>query len=101
MRIFSKIVFIFNACFIAAAILRLVEMIKRSQGNLNAAIPLPPLENALVLLGYTAIFINIVFALLSLYWIFSRKINLLPRWIVFFNLVMFPIQVWYFFFSNF
>jgi hypothetical protein len=101
MRIFSKIVFIFNACFIAAAILRLVEMVKRSQGNMNAAIPLAPLENALVLLGYSAIFINIVFALSSFYWIITRKINLLPRWIVFFNLLLFPIQVWYFFFSNF
>ena len=85
MRIFSKIVFIFNACFIVAAILRLVEMVKRSQGNLNAAIPLPPLENLLVLLGYSAIFINIVFVLLSLYWIFRRKINLLPRWNFFFT----------------
>ena len=101
MRIFSKIVFIFNACFIAAAILRLIEMTKRSQGNLNAAIPLAPLENILVLLGYTAIFINAIFALLCLYWIVTRKFNLLSRRIVFFNLIMFPVQVWYFFFSNF
>ena len=97
MRVFSKIVFIFNACFIAAAILRLVEMVKRSQGNINAAIPLPFLENTLVLLGYSAIFINVVFALLSLYWLASRKFNLLPRWIVLFNLVMFPVQLCYFF----
>ena len=97
MRIFSKIVFIFNACFIAAAILRLVELVKRSQGNINAAIPLPFLENTLVLLGYSAIFINVVFALLSAYWLVNGKFNLLPRWIVLFNLVMFPIQLCYFF----
>jgi hypothetical protein len=72
-------------------------MVKRSKGNINAAIPLPFLENTLVLLGYSAIFINIVFALLSLYWLVSGKINLLPRWIVLFNLVMFPIQLCYFF----
>lgn len=101
MRIFSKIVFIFNACFIVAAIMRLVEMAKRSQGNINAAIPLQALEGILVLLGYSAIFINLVFVFFSLYWLVSRKFNLQLRWIVLFNLVIFPIQVWYFFFSNF
>lgn len=101
MRIFSKIVFIFNACFIAAAILRLVEMVKRSSGNLNAAIPLRPIEAGLVVLGYTAIFINAVFFLLSIFWLAGKKIKILPRWIIFFNLSLFPIQVWYFFFSNF
>ena len=101
MRIFSKIVFIFNVCFIAAAIIRLVEMAKRETGNANAVIPLQALEASLVVLGYSAIFLNAVFFLLVLYRVASRKIKSLPRWIVFFNLVLFPIQVWYFFFSNF
>jgi hypothetical protein len=26
---------------------------------------------------------------------------LIPRWLVLFNLVLLPVQVWYFFFSNF
>ncbi len=101
MRLFSKIVFIFNACFVAAAILRLIEMAKRSQGNLDALIPLAPLEGALVILGYSAIFLNAFFVCVYLYRLAMRKLNLVPRWIVYFNLVMFPVQVWYFFFANF
>ncbi len=101
MRFFSKLVFILNVCFILAAILRLVEMAKRSQGNLNAAIPLPAVEGLLVVLGYSAIFINAIYLIVYLFRRVAGKINLAPRWIVLFNLVMFPIQVWYFIFSNF
>jgi hypothetical protein len=97
MRLFSKIVFIFNVCFIAAAVLRLVEMAKRSQGNMDAAIPLAPLQGLLVILGYSAVFLNALFLLVYIFTKVTRKINLAPRWIVFFNLVMFPVQVWYFF----
>ncbi len=97
MRLFSKIVFIFNACFIAAALLRLVEMAKRSQGNQDAAIPLAPLEGLVVILGYSAVFLNFLFLLVYLVKRATSKIHGAPRWIVFFNLVLFPVQVWYFF----
>ncbi len=101
MRFFSRIVFICNCCFIIAVVLRLVEMLKRSKGDLNGAIPFQPLESTLVILGYGAIFINVVFVFLSLYWLLVKKWPAVSRWIILFNLFVFPLQVYYFFFSNF
>lgn len=101
MRFFSRIVFICNICFIIAAILRLVEMSMRSNGNSNGAIKFQPLESTLVILGYGAIFLNVFFVFLSIYWASTKRLGLLPRWLVVINLIMFPIQVYYFFYSNF
>ena len=100
MRLFARVVFICNCCFIIAVILRLVEQAKRAKGNFNGAIPFQPLESTLVILGYGAIFINIVFVFISLYLLLRKRLHSLPRWLVLFNLAIFPLQVYYFFFSN-
>lgn len=100
MRIFSKLVFICNLCFLAAAILRLVEIQQRAQGNLNGAIPYQPLEATLVILGYGAIFINVIFFVLAAVFFrrpFVQAVSPKTRW---FNLLIFPLQVYYFFFLN-
>jgi len=76
----------------------MMEMVHNQNGNLNRAIKLPPLEGTVVLLGYGAVFVNLFFFLISLYWIFKGKIKQLPKWIVLFNLVLFPIQLIYFLF---
>lgn len=99
MRFFSRIVLICNCCFIIAVILRYVELVKRAKGNMDSIIPLPPLESTLVTLGLlVAIVINTVFVFLCLYWLATKKINFIPRWVVLFNLLIFPVQVWYHFF---
>lgn len=100
MRIFSKIVALCNVCFIIAVILRAVELAKRAKGNHEGAIPFQPLESTIVILGYGAIFINIIFLLFSIYWLIRKKIKLIPRWIVIFNLLVLPAQVYFFFFYN-
>ncbi len=99
MRIFSKIVFICNLCFILAVILRWVEMGKRAKGNLDGAIPFQPLESTLVILGYFAVIFNLIYLIFVLYWWATRKIKLIPAWIVLFNLILLPIQLYFFFFS--
>lgn len=101
MRFYSRIVLICNCCFIVAVILRLVEMLKRAKGNFDGAIPFQPLESTVVILGYGAIFVNLAFAIACLYLLIRRRLQLLPRWIVIFNILIFPLQVYYFFFSNF
>jgi hypothetical protein len=98
MRIFSKLTFICNICFIIAVILRWVELKRKATGNFSGAIKFQPLEATLVILGYGAIFLNIIFVLFSIYWLFAKKITLLPRWVVLFNVVIFPLQVYFFFF---
>lgn len=101
MRFFTKLVFICNLSFIAAVVLRLVELVKRSRGNFDPAISLAPLEATIVVLGYTAILINAVFFIYFLYLLSIRKVKQFPSAIVLFNLILFPVQVWYFFFSKF
>jgi len=100
MRFFSRIVLICNCCFILAVFLRYVEIVKRAAGNGDGAIPFQPLESTLVILGYGAIFVNIIFVFLSIYLLLIKRIKLIPRWIVLFNLLMFPLQVYYHFFYH-
>ncbi len=99
MRFFSKLVAICNICFIIAVILRLVEINMRKAGNYDGALKYQPLEATVVILGYGAIFLNVIFVLFSIYWLLTKKIQLISRWIVLFNIVLFPLQVYFFFFS--
>ena len=99
MRIFSKLVLLCNVCFVIACVLRLVEHYKRKAGNFDGAIPLQPLQSTLVVLGYGAIFLSTIFTFQMLYFFVIKKEIQLPKWMVITNLAMFPIQVWYFFFS--
>ncbi len=98
MRFFSRIVLICNICFIISVLLRFIELSKRSHGNTDAAIGFQPLEATLVILGYGAIIINALFFILAIYGILRKKIMFIPRWIVLFNLLIFPVQVYYHFF---
>ena len=100
MRFFSRIVMICNACFIITVIIWWIERSRRVHGNYDGVIQFQPLESTLVILGYGAIFVNIVFVFLSFYWWATKKIKLIPRWIVLFNLLMFPLQVYYHFFLH-
>ena len=101
MRFFSKLVFICNLCFIAAVILRFAEQAARNKENFDAAIPFQPLQSTLVLLGYGAIFLNIIFVIATIIRFARGKIQTIPRWLLLINLVLLPVQIWYFFFSNF
>ncbi len=101
MRFFSRIVLICNVCFIIAVILRFVELLKKEKGDFDSAIPLKPLESTLVILGYSAIFVNLIFFFFTLYLLATKKIKLIPHWIVLFNICILPLQVYYFFYSNF
>jgi hypothetical protein len=101
MRFFARVTFICNLCFLAAVVLRFVENHNKTSNDINLALKFQPLESTIVVLGYGAIIINIFFAFCSLYWFVSKKINFIPRWIVLFNLVLLPLQVYYFFFSTF
>jgi hypothetical protein len=100
MRIFSKIVFICNVCFIISAILRVVELSMRHSGNNNAAIPLPAIEGTIVVLGFIAIFVNTFFLLYVLVnKLRQQQINF-SKYLLWFNIALLPVEIWYFFFSS-
>jgi len=100
MRFFSKIVLICNVCFIIAVVMWWIESSRRVVGNYNGVINFQPLESTLIVLGYSAILVNLIFIILCLLWLVTKKIKLIPRWIVIFNLLIFPIQVYYHFFLH-
>ncbi len=100
MKFFGRFVFLCNLCFILSAILRLVEIAQKAKGK-SEALGFQPLISTLVILGYGAILVNIFFVVLFLFRYPTKKMNYLPRYIVFFNVVMLPVQFYYFFFSKF
>ena len=100
MRLFSKFAFLCNCCFLIAMILRWVEMLKRSKGNFNGAIPFQPLESTLVVLGYSAILFNLIFCLWMIIRFLTKSGTALPKWMLWFNLLLLPAQVTFFFFMR-
>jgi hypothetical protein len=98
LRFFSKLVFICNLCFIAAVILREVENANKKKGNFDGAIKLQPLQSTIVVLGYSAIIINIILNLVMLVKFLLRKEQQLPKWLIWFNFLILLAQVYYFFF---
>ncbi len=100
MRLFSKIVFVCNICFVLSVILRLVEIAKKNSKDFSGAILPQPIEGTLALLGYGAIFLNVIFLLVCIWGLASKKIKQIPKWIVWINLFFLFLQVYYFFFSK-
>lgn len=99
MRIFNKFVLICNICCIAAAILRYVEMSNKAAGtHAGNLIPLPWLQNSIVILGYGAIIVNTIFVLCYALGYAARRKKLAPVFVTGFNVAMLPLQVVYFFF---
>jgi hypothetical protein len=99
MRFYARFVFICNICFIVAAILRLVEMGQRTKGNFSGAIGFQPLEASLVILGYSAVFFSAAFVIAVLISIVRKRKYTIPRWLLWFNMMMFPIEVYYLLFT--
>ena len=101
MKFFSKVVFICNCCFILAVILRWVENMQKKEGNFNGAIQINSLESMLVILGYGAIFVNLVFNISLLLLFVLKSKHAVPKWLVYTNILFFFLQIYYFLFSNF
>ncbi len=100
MRFFSRVVFICNCCFIIAVILRLYENAHKKNGNFNGAIQIQSLESTLVILGYGAVFINLIFNIFIL-GSFAIKKQPIAKWLIWSNFLFLLLQVYYFLFSNF
>ena len=79
--------------------MRLVEFGMRKNGNVNAVIPLQAIEGPIVILGFiVAVLLNASFVFIVLYRKSNRKPLLVNPFLLWFNLLLFPIEVWYSFF---
>lgn len=97
MRFFSKITVLFNISFLVYVVLWYIEMNKHKEGISDQILPLPWLQNTLVVLGYTSVIVNVLF--LIVYFIFAslNVVTKIPRWIIIFNIVLFGCQVFFHF----
>jgi hypothetical protein len=96
MRTFSKIVFICNCCFIVAVIMRLIELSLKKSGNPEAIMPLDSVVGSILVLGLIlSLILDIVFLFVVSIKKAMQKPLLIPKFILYFNLIMLPIEIWY------
>lgn len=77
------------------------ENAHKKNGNFNGAIQIQPLESTLVVLGYGAIFINLVFNLIVLVFFVAKAKQPVAKWLIWTNFLLLILQLYYFLFSNF
>lgn len=96
MKLFSRIAFICNVSFVIFISLGYIEL-SHKKGTGDSIMPLPFITGLFVILGELAIFINLVFCLIALILVLSKKIYPAPQWLVIVNFIFLLIQVYYFF----
>lgn len=77
------------------------ENAHKKNGNFNGAIQIQPLESTLVVLGYGAIFINMVFNFFVLAFFVAKTKQPVAKWLIWANFLLLILQIYYFLFSNF
>jgi len=100
MKFFARVVMICNICFIISVIMRLVEIKQNQDGKFNDVVLLKPVQSTIVVLGYGAIVVNLLFCILFLISAVIPKWNYKPNWITWTNLLFLGLQIYYFFFST-
>lgn len=100
MRWFSKVAFIFNVCFFVSMIGRFVTLQQAVPDAGNNIAKLNPLMSSVVVLGWLAIFVNLVFIIFYLVRYPRKRSNGIPKWIIYFNMISLPAQIIYYFLSN-
>lgn len=96
MRIFSRITFIFNIGFLIALVLQATDASALPAGAMDGAV-LNPLVIFILTLYFLSGLVNFIFFLFALYFLTSGKPHSVPRWILYVNLVILIIQLFYFF----
>ncbi|MEO5944213.1 MAG: hypothetical protein ABIP30_02065 [Ferruginibacter sp.] len=81
--------------------MRFIENSVHSNGSHDAVIPLPFLEGSIAVLGLVvAIFLNMAFVFIIIFRKSIRKPVNVSRVIIWFNIILLPVQIWYQFFYH-
>ena len=101
MKFFSKIVTFCNIAFIIAAIMRLIKIGEEAtKGSSNSVQPTNIIVGTILILSVFAILFNLIFIILVLVFrMRKRTINIAP-YLILFNVLFLPIQIWYYFYSK-
>jgi len=96
MRFFSKIVFVCNLCFAAMMLFRWIEISNADKGRLNGALTFQPLVSTLAILGYGAIFFNLIFNICCLLMLLFKKPQPVAKWLIWINFLFLVVQLYFF-----
>ncbi len=100
MRFFSKIVFICNICFVVSVLMRYLQAFQQKTNHAAGTVVLQPVMASVAVLGLIlAVILNSVFAFIILYRKSIRRPAAVPAFVLWFNLIMLPVEIWYQFLS--
>jgi hypothetical protein len=96
---FSKFTFICNISFLLFILFQKIEAKKIiNHDSRDAIVAIPFFKNLIIILGFSAIVINLVMCIVYLVAVLSKKSFLLPKWLAAINFVFLIIQFYFFFF---
>ena len=93
----SKFTFICNLCFLIFVVLNRIDAKKQVAGVSGTVIAFPFFKDLVIILGVSAIIINLAMCLVYLVTILTEKSFLLPKWIAITNFIFLIVQVYFFF----
>lgn len=95
---FSRFTFICNLCFLLFVIFSVLQAAKPATGPTGTIVVVPFFKDLVIILGFSAIIINLLMCLAYLVFFAFRKIIVLPRWLTIVNIIFLIPQFYYFFF---
>ena len=95
---FSKFTFICNISFLLFLLFRKIEAKKIiNSDSRDAVATIPFFKNLIIILGFSAIVINLIMCMIYLVAVLSRRSFLLPKWLAAINFVFLIVQFYFFF----
>ena len=95
MRFFSRVVFICNCCFLLAVSIRYLSFSMKNQTS-SEALGFNSLTSTVIILGYGAILLNLLFLSSGLIHQIAKKNIDSEKWLILSSLIFFLLQLYYF-----
>jgi hypothetical protein len=96
-KFLSRFTFICNIAFLLFVFFRWLELQKAVQNGTNGVVAVPILENVIVVLGVSAIIINVAMNFIYFILLLRGRLKILPAWLVAVNFIFLIVQIIYFF----
>lgn len=94
---FSRFTFICNICFLIFIIINRLEAKKPAVATTDTVLPLPFFKDLVIILGFSAIIINLLMCITYLVELLTKKVLPLPKWLAPVNFIFLLVQFYFFF----
>jgi len=95
---FSRFTFICNVCFLLFLLFNKLEAKKPAVAGNDSVLRIPFFKDLIIILGFSAIIINMIMCLVYLITILMKKSFLLPKWIAGINFIFLFVEFYFFLF---